>query len=182
MTSSPVLVSSTHPHVREETRKDASNIACPITGQLTGRNTKESKMLIFTAWNIRTLLDRDSSTNAEMRTSLIAKELLCHSIDIVELSETIITDEGSVTRGGYPFFWKVKAKIKGDQIITRTSRTSNQVITTSLLTIFNELRFQLNASRRINPIEACAPELMNSNEMKEKLLWAPEKHCEGCIH
>lgn len=72
-----------------------------------------------------------------MRTSLIAKELLCHSIDIVE-SETIITNEGFVTRGGYTFFWKVKAKIKGDQVITRTSRTSDQVITTNLLTVFNE--------------------------------------------
>lgn len=47
-------------------------------------------------------------------------------------------NEGSVIRGGYTFFWKVRAKIKSDQVITRTYRTSDQVIKASFLTAFNE--------------------------------------------
>ena len=69
--------------------------------------------MIFGAWNVRTLLDRDTSLRPERRTALIARELGKYQIDIAALSETSrIADEGSVAepKGGYTFFWRGKAK------------------------------------------------------------------------
>ena len=45
------------------------------------------------SWNVRTLLDRDSTARPE-RTELSAKELARYRIDIAALSETRLADEG----------------------------------------------------------------------------------------
>jgi len=59
-------------------------------------------------WNIRTLLDTDSSERPPRRTALVASELNRYNIDIAALSETRLQDEGSLTEvgEGYTFFWK----------------------------------------------------------------------------
>ena len=59
------------------------------------------------AWNVRTLLDRDTSERPQRRTALIASELSRYKIEIAALSETRIAGEGELCeRGaGYTFFW-----------------------------------------------------------------------------
>ena len=56
-------------------------------------------------WNVRTLLDRDSTARPERRTELSAKELARYRIDIAALSETRLADEGILKEdgGGYTF-------------------------------------------------------------------------------
>lgn len=83
--------------------------------------------MIFGAWNVRTPMDRETSTRPERRTALVAKELSRYSLDIVALSETRQADEGSVAelKGGYTFFWKGKAqaeeRIHGIGLAIKTS-------------------------------------------------------------
>ena len=68
--------------------------------------------MIFGAWNVRTLLDRDASSRSERRTALITRELGRYQIDIAALSETRLAEKGSTAepKGGYTFFWRGKAK------------------------------------------------------------------------
>ena len=72
-----------------------------------GQNLKSK--LIVAAWNVRTMLDRNETTDRPARrTALIAQELARYQIDIAALSETRLADEGSLTedQGAYTFFWK----------------------------------------------------------------------------
>ncbi|KAL6484011.1 hypothetical protein MHYP_G00088840 [Metynnis hypsauchen] len=72
-----------------------------------GRNQRNrKKKIIFGAWNVHTLMDREASLRPERRTALIARELARYSIDIAALSETRLAEEGSVAepKGGYTFF------------------------------------------------------------------------------
>ena len=68
------------------------------------------KPLIFGAWNVRTLLDRDD--RPERRTALIARMLGQYQIDIAALSETRFSGETQLEEvgGGYTFFCIGKPK------------------------------------------------------------------------
>jgi len=53
-------------------------------------------------------MDADNCSRPRRRTALIASELSRYNIDIAALSETRLTDEGSLNEmaSGYTFFWK----------------------------------------------------------------------------
>ena len=65
-------------------------------------------------WNVRTLLDRDESSNAERRIAIVARDLAWYNVDIAALSETRLSEENQLSEkgGGYIFFWKSKAEGK----------------------------------------------------------------------
>ena len=69
------------------------------------------KMNVAT-WNVRTLLDRGESSNAERRTAIVARELARYNVDIAALSETRLSGENQLSEkgAGYTFFWKDKAE------------------------------------------------------------------------
>ena len=102
--------------MEEGHRKGCLNIACSIlirvaptlTGSspICGRNIKYK--LTVAAWNVRTMLDRQQSTDRPARrTALITQELSRYNVDIVALSETRLAGGGSLTEnigGGYTFY------------------------------------------------------------------------------
>ena len=63
-------------------------------------------------WNVRALLDRDESRNAERRTAIVARELARYNVDIAALSETRLSGENQLSEkgAGYTFFWKGKTE------------------------------------------------------------------------
>ena len=48
-------------------------------------------------WNVRALLDRDESRNAERRTAIVARELARYNVDIAALSETRLSGENQLS-------------------------------------------------------------------------------------
>ena len=77
------------------------------------------------SWNVRTL--QESWQGVRRRTALIACELARYNIDIAALSETRLTDEGSLVEmgTGYTCFWSglptVARRIHGVGFAVRTS-------------------------------------------------------------
>jgi len=67
---------------------------------------KDSRRLYFATWNVRTLLDRESSDRPERRTAFVARELTRFGIEIAALSETRLPGEGQLQEdaGGFTFF------------------------------------------------------------------------------
>ncbi|CAH8572038.1 unnamed protein product [Dicrocoelium dendriticum] len=65
------------------------------------------KALSIGCWNLRTLLDRNSSERPERRTALVAMELARYHIDIAALSETRLAEQGKLHEAGagYTFYW-----------------------------------------------------------------------------
>ena len=65
---------------------------------------------------MRSLLDRDASSRM---ISLIARELGKYQFDIATLSETRLTEEGSIVKpkGGYTFFWRGRQKTKTEYMV-----------------------------------------------------------------
>ena len=59
-------------------------------------------------WNVRTLLDRETTNIPERRTSLVAMELAKYNIDIAVLSETRFHATGSLNDLEYTFYWSGK--------------------------------------------------------------------------
>lgn len=62
------------------------------------------------SWNVRTLLDTQSSRRPERRTALVCSELARFKIDVAALSETRLSEEGQLIEHGadYTIFWKGK--------------------------------------------------------------------------
>ena len=120
--------------------------------------------MIFRAWNVRTLLDRDASSRPERRTALISRELGKYQIDIAALSEARLTEEGSTVEktGGYTFFWRGKAKdedrIHGVGLAIKTSICRQLPdLPTPVSERLMKLRFPLNPSRHVTVSNAYAP-------------------------
>ena len=59
-------------------------------------------------WNVRTLLDRETTNRPERRTALVAMELAKYTIDIAVLSETRFLASGSLNDLEYTFYWSGK--------------------------------------------------------------------------
>ena len=68
--------------------------------------------LNIACWNVRTLLNIDTSKRPERRTALVTRELKRLNIDIAALSETRLSDEDHVVElgSGYSIFWVGKPK------------------------------------------------------------------------
>ena len=121
-------------------------------------------------WNVRTLLDREASTNPERRTAIVAKELSRYHIDIAAFSETRLSEEDHLTeRGaGYTFFWKGKPEgekrdggvgfaIKTDlnMQVEQPQGISDRIMT---------LRVPLSCKRFMTVLSVYAPTLNSSQE------------------
>ena len=62
------------------------------------------KEVFIAEWNVRTLMDKVTSSRPERQTALIAKELSRYRVDIAALSETRLACYDSLVDCGYTFF------------------------------------------------------------------------------
>ena len=130
--------------------------------------------MIFSSWNVRTLLDRDSSSRPERRIALIMRELDRYQINITTLSETRLAEEGSIAepKGGYTFFWRGKARDEdrthgvGLAIKTSLCRQLPDVPTPVSEQLMKH-SFPLHPSRHVTVISTYAPTLTSSDEAKD---------------
>ena len=130
--------------------------------------------MIFGAWKVRILLDRDASSRPERRTALTERELGKYQIDIAALSETRLAEEGSFAepKGGYTFFWRRKTKdeerIHGVGLAIKTS-VCRQLpdLSTPVSERLMTLHFSLNPSRHVTVISTYVPTLTSSDEAKD---------------
>ena len=119
------------------------------------------------------LLDSASNNRPQRRTALVAAELQRYNIDTAALSETRLSDEGSLTEvvGGYTFFWKGNptgsARIHGVGFAVRSSLLPS--LTESPVGISERLmsmRNPLTRGRFATLLSAYAPTLDSSDEEK----------------
>ena len=146
----------------------------PICGRNNERNN--SLKLRIATWNIRTMLDgRDNNDVPRRRTALIAMELSRYNVDIAALSETRLSDEGSLceTGAGYTFFWKGypsgSPRIHGVGMALKNSLVeklteSPTYISERLMT----LRLPLARGEYATVISAYAPTLKSDEETKDQ--------------
>ena len=64
--------------------------------------------MTISQWNVRTLLDRETTNKPDNRTSQIAMELAKYNIDIAVLSETRFHASGILNDMEYTFYWSGK--------------------------------------------------------------------------
>jgi len=149
------------------------------------QNTKKS--LYVAPWNVRTLLDSASNNRPQRRTALVAAELQRYNIDTAALSETRLSDEGSLTEvvGGYTFFWKGNptgsARIHGVGFAVRSSLLPS--LTESPVGISERLmsmRNPLTRGRFATLLSAYAPTLDSSDEEKKHFLRCIAFHIPAC--
>lgn len=133
------------------------------------------KKLLLGAWNVRTLLDRDNTQRPERRTALVAKELARYNIDIAALSETRLSEEGSLTEpaSGYTFFWKGRAqnedRIHGVGLAIKTSLLKQLPdLPAGISERLMKIRLPLSKNRHATIISAYAPTLASAEETIEQ--------------
>ncbi|VDL95332.1 unnamed protein product [Schistocephalus solidus] len=63
--------------------------------------------LPLAAWNLNFLLDNPRSNRPERRMALVARELARYEVDIADLSETLVSEQGQLEElgAGNTFFW-----------------------------------------------------------------------------
>ncbi|XP_063366332.1 craniofacial development protein 2-like [Cydia amplana] len=143
--------------------------------------------MIFGAWNVRTLLDRESNACPERKTAIVARELRRYNVDVAALSETHLADEGQLVEhgGGYTFFWKglssseprrsgVGFAIKNQlakQLRECPIHISDRVTT---------LRLHLNDQNFFNVISVYAPTLDKSDDVKDQF-YEELTRCLDCV-
>ena len=75
------------------------------------------KKNVFVAeWNVRTLMDRVTSSRPERQTALIAKTLDRYRVNIAALSETRLACSDALDDCGYTFFWSGKTEKKEENL------------------------------------------------------------------
>ena len=133
------------------------------------------KRIILGAWNVRTLLNRATTSRPERGTALVARELQHYWVDIAALSETRIADEGSLREkgGDYTFFWKgkpqVEDRIHGVGFAIRTALLrSMPVLQAGINEHLMKLHIPLSRIRYLTIISAYAPTLTSPDDAKEE--------------
>ena len=69
---------------------------------------RKHHQMTIAQWNVRTLLDRETTNRPERRTVLVAMELAKYTIDIAVLSETRFHASGSLNDLEYTSYWSGK--------------------------------------------------------------------------
>ena len=121
-------------------------------------------------WNVRTLLDRETTNRPERRTTLVAMEL--YNIDIAVLSETCFHASGSQNDQKYIFYWSGKPSgerreagvgfaIKRDTVAKLTEMP--HPMSDGIMT----MRIPLTKDRNATIVSAYAPTMANPEEKKE---------------
>ena len=157
-----------------------SNVARPnkvraahLPLRMTVKSQLGRKEEVFIAkWNVRTLMDKVTSSKPERQTALIAKELSRYRVDIAALSKTRLACYDSLVDCGYTFFWSGKTEkertesgvgfaIKNTMVHLLEqdpSPVSNKIMTMRLL-------LERNAYATI--ISVYTPTMTNAEENKE---------------
>lgn len=137
---------------------------------LVTRHLQDFRLL---AWNVRTLIDRPSTTRPERRTALVGLELARFNIDVAALSETRLPDEGqrSEASSGYTFFWKGKPaserRIHGVGFAVKTSLVrEHHLLPEHVNERISTLRMPL-LHGFVTIISVYAPTLTSDDDMKE---------------
>ena len=123
-------------------------------------------------WNVRTLLDRETTNRPERRTALVAMELTKYNIDIAVLSETRLHASGSLNNLEYTFYWSCKPNgerreagvgcaIKRD-IMAKLTEMPHPVSDRIM-----SMRIPLTKDRNATIVSAYAPTMTNPEENKE---------------
>lgn len=138
---------------------------------------KKVTKLNLASGNVRTLLDSTTSISGrpERRKALVARELTGYRVDIAALSETCLSDKGQLTKigSGYTLFWcgsssdkrheaGVSFSIK-DHLIKKVDRNPE-----GLNDRLMKLKFPLGRKSSATLINAYAPNMTNTDEVKEK--------------
>ena len=69
---------------------------------------RKHHQMTISQWNVRTLLDKETTNRPERRTSLVAMELVKYNIDIAVLSEAPFHASGSLNNLEYTLYWSGK--------------------------------------------------------------------------
>ena len=143
--------------------------------EINGNNNKiyakERITLNVCCWNVRTLLDLDSSNRPERRTALVTRELRRLNVDIAALSETRMSDEDQLTevKSGFTLFWVGKPKGEkregGVGFAIRTSLVQQVEQPTSINERIMKLRVPLTCGRYLSILSVYAPTLESSDEV-----------------
>ncbi|XP_048486436.1 craniofacial development protein 2-like [Plutella xylostella] len=131
--------------------------------------------MTFAAWNVRTLIDRDTNICPERKTAIVARELRRYNVDVAAISETHLADEGELVEHGgeYTFYWKgtpaseprrsgvgfaIKSAIV-KKLVECPVFISDRIIT---------LRLHLENNQYLNLISVYAPTMTNDDDIKER--------------
>ena len=123
-------------------------------------------------WNVRTLLDRETTNRPESRTTLVAMELAKYNIDIAVLSETGFHASGSQNDLEYTLYWSgmpngerreagVGFAIKRD-IVPKVTEMPHPV-SDRIMT----MRIPLTKDRNATIVSAYAPTMTNPEKNRE---------------
>ena len=138
----------------------------------TNNRRKIMKKLIIATWNVRTMLDDDTSNRPRRRTALIDLELESINAEITALQEVRLSGEGQLREAGRTFFWKglpdgqprragVGFALKNelaDKLTEHPKGISERIIT---------LRLSLAPNKYLTIINVYAPTMVHQEEEKE---------------
>ena len=122
-------------------------------------------------WNVRTLLDRNSSKRPERRTALVTKELQRLNVDIAALAETRLAGEDQLIEvsSGFTIFWVGKPKTKrregGVGFAIRTSLLDRIKFPSSVNDRIMKMRMPLTHDRHATLLSIYAPTLQASEDV-----------------
>ena len=100
------MYNNTDTHTGSAVDRDTKDHPSSVDSEKSAR--KKTQKMTIGQWNVRTLLNRETTNIPERRTSLVAMELAKYNIDIAVLSETRFHASGSLNDLEYTFYWSGK--------------------------------------------------------------------------
>ncbi|XP_008486019.1 uncharacterized protein LOC103522702, partial [Diaphorina citri] len=138
----------------------------------TPRNSSnKSNTLTVATWNIKTLLDSQhkSTANIPRRTAVIARELQRYRIDIASLQETHLKNSGKLeeTNAGYTYLWSGceddKPNYHGVAICVRTELMKKGIVSTPYCYSDRMMSVQIHNGNTETTFIACYAPTLNSD-------------------
>ena len=108
------MYNNTDTHTRSAVARDTKDRSVRLHLPSTVKSQLGSKhhQMTIVQWNVKILLDRETTNIPERRTLLVAMELAKYTIDIAVLRETRFDASGSLTDLEYTFYWSGKSNCK----------------------------------------------------------------------
>ena len=156
-------------------------------GELTYSCRKKRNEIRLATWNVMTLNDSRGNVRPERSTGRVAQELQKYNIDITALTETRISDLGTLSErsDGYTFYWQGKPStekresaagfaIKSDIKLTELPiGHSDRVMT---------LRLSIGKNRYLHLINAYAPTMQHTEQQRMLSVRSCLIYCTTSLH
>ena len=181
------MFNNTDTHTRSAAARDTKDrfVRLHLPSTVKNQFGRKHHQMTICQWNVRILLDRETTNTPERRTALVAMELAKYNIDIAVLSKARFHASGSLNDLEYTFYWS--GKPNGERREAGVGFAINRDIVAKLTEMphpvsdrIMTMRIPLTKDRNPTIVSAYAPIMRTPRRIRRHCTVSKMVHSETC--